>query len=151
MPWGSGVVDQILNNTRSAPTNDAQFAVLMMNVPDASNPRNVAIVEQRVNQFIAKGIVPILSTIPPRTDPTFDRTLAVFYNDEIRSLAERLKVPLIDYDREILLRRPGTSWANTILSGDGVHPSGGANGYTPSSDPYANGGNAATHTTGDAL
>ena len=144
--WGSGFIDNIFV---SADLNDAQFAVLMMNVP-TSDPNNLTIVENRINQFIAVGIVPVLSTIPPRTDPVFDTNLGNPYNDALRALAQRLSLPLIDFSKELLLRRPNGTWANTLISADGVHPSGGVNGYSPISNPYADGGDAATHTTGDA-
>ena len=144
--WGSGFIDTIFI---AADLNDAQFAVLMMNVP-TSDPTNLTIVRNRIDQFIAVGIVPVLSTIPPRTSPTFDITLGNPYNEALRALAEELSLPLIDYSKEILLRRPDGTWENTLIGPDGVHPSGGSNGYTSRSDPYADGGDASTHTTGDA-
>src|SRR5262249_32001409 len=51
---------------------------------------------------------------------------------------------------EILARRPGTSWQNTLISSDGIHPTASGAGYSPSSDPYTPGGDPATQTTGDA-
>jgi len=139
--WDSGFVDNIFV---TADLNDAQFAVVMFNVND------LTFIKSRINEFIAAGIVPVLSTIPPRTDPVFDTTLGEPYNEALRALAEELSLPLIDYSKEILLRRPNGSWENTLISNDGVHPSGGFNGYSPISDPYADGGDALTHTTGDA-
>ena len=139
--WDSGFVDNIFV---TADLNDAQFAVVMFNVND------MTFIKSRINEFIAAGIVPVLSTIPPRTDPVFDTTLGEPYNEALRALAEELSLPLIDYSKEILLRRPNGSWENTLISSDGVHPSGGFNGYSPISDPYADGGDALTHTTGDA-
>jgi vacuolar-type H+-ATPase subunit F/Vma7 len=140
MTWDNSKVDNIFTD----PTiNDAQFAVLMMNVHD------INYVGQRIDQFIAAGIVPIISTIPPRDHPTYNTTHAQPYNAEVRTLAQQKKIPLIDYWEEILLRRPGTSWINSIIGPDGVHPSG--NEYVdPASDPYAGSGDASTHTTGDA-
>jgi len=139
--WGSGFIDQIFVDQG---LNDAQFAVIMFNV------NNIAYVETRINEFIAAGIVPVLSTIPPRTDLSYNQNKAEPYNEELRALAKRLGLPIIDYSKEMLLRRPNGSWENTLISADGVHPSGGVNGYSPISDPYANGGDAATHTTGAA-
>ncbi|MBI3858172.1 MAG: hypothetical protein HY293_21025, partial [Planctomycetes bacterium] len=40
--------------------------------------------------------------------------------------------------------RSGTSWQNTLISGDGIHPTGGA----AAADPYTPGGDPSTHTTG---
>ncbi len=146
MGWWAGTIDDIYTDAR---LNDAQFAILMMNVP-TSNPIDLSIVEQRVAEFIAVGIVPILSTIPPRTSATFDIERGNPYNTALRALAQQLSVPLIDYSKEILLRRPNGTWENTLIGNDGVHPSGGVNGYSPSSNPYLPGGDPDTHTTGDA-
>jgi hypothetical protein len=147
MGWGNGKIDQIFVDPL---TNDAQFAILMMNVPTSSDPTDLTIVEQRIDEFSAVGIVPVLSTIPPRTDPVFETTLAEPYNAALRALAQQLSLPLIDYSKEILLRRPNGTWENTLISSDGVHPSGGGNGFTPESNPYTPGGDPTTNTTGEA-
>jgi hypothetical protein len=49
-------------------------------------------------------------------------------NTIIRDLAKKLNVPLVDYCAEILKRRPGDTWDKTLISDDGVHPSGGDTG-----------------------
>jgi len=139
--WGSGFVDNIFVNPA---LNDAQFAVIMFNVND------IAYVKSRIYQFIDAGIVPVLSTIPPRTNLDYNSTQTDPYNLALYALAEELSLPIIDFSREILLRRPDGTWENTLISTDGVHPSGKVNGYTPISDVYADGGDASTHTTGDA-
>jgi hypothetical protein len=148
--WGSGFVDNIFVDDG---LRDAQFAVVMFNVND------IAIVESRINQFIDAGIVPVLSTIPPRTNLDFNRDYADPYNLELYALAERLSLPIIDFSNEILLRRPNGTWENTLISSDGVHPSGKVDvtqpsgtviTYVASSDPYADGGDVLTHTTGEA-
>lgn len=143
---GWGLVDTVLNDSRAT---DAKIAVLMFNTP-SSNPSDVSLVQTKINQLIAKGILPVLSTIPPRTAANYDATIGDPYNNALRALAQQNSLPIIDYSKEILLRRPNGTWANTLISSDGVHPSGGVNGYTAYSDPYASGGNPATHTTGDA-
>ena len=139
--WDWDFVDKIFVDPE---LNDAQFAVVMFNVS------NITFAEVRINEFIKAGIMPVLSTIPPRTHPTFDAELGGPYNKAIRALAERLSLPIIDFSKEILLRRPNGTWENTLISSDGIHPTGGVNGYSPASDPYADGGDALTHTTGDA-
>jgi lysophospholipase L1-like esterase len=139
--WGSDFVDNIFVDPD---LNDAQFAVVMFNV------NNITYVEDRIKQFINAGIVPVLSTIPPRTNLDYNMDFADPYNAELLALAEKLSLPIIDYSKEILLRRPDGTWGNTLISDDGVHPSGKRNVYTPISDPYADGGDASTHTTGDA-
>jgi len=93
MGWSSLKVDNIFT---FATLNDAQFAFLMMNVP-TSDPNDLTIIENRVNQFIAVGIMPVLSTILPRTAPVFDVTLAEPYNEALRALAQRLSLLVIDF------------------------------------------------------
>ena len=152
--WGWGFVDNIFVDST---LNDAQFAVVMFNAAPIAN------VESRVNQFIDAGIVPVLSTIPPRTNLDFNRDFADPYNLELYALAERLSLPIIDFSKEILLRRPNGTWEKTLIGNasgtDGVHPSGKVEvtlpsgtviTYVASSDPYADGGDVLTHTTGEA-
>ena len=149
--WGSAFVDNIFVDPD---LNDAQFAVVMFNV------QNITVVENRINEFINAGIVPVLSTIPPRISLNdFNTNFADPYNLELHALAERISLPIIDFSKEILLRRPNGTWENTLISSDGVHPSGKVDvtlpsgtviTYVPSSDPYADGGDVLTHTTGEA-
>ena len=153
--WGDANVDNLIPDAR---LNDAQFAVVMFNVPNSSNPADLAIVQTRVDQLIAIGIVPILSTIPPRKpDPGFDfnEVLAKPYNIALRAFAEANSLPIMDFYTEVELRRPNSSWIFTLIGDagppeDGVHPSGGVNGFAANSNPYLSGGDSATHTTGDA-
>ena len=140
-------------DTMIAAFSDAQFAVLMLGTNDANDGRTtsafIADLTTIVDKLEAKNIVAILSTIPPTTasgsasvDP---------YNAAIRNFAQTRGLPLIDFNAEILARKPGTTWQNTLISNDGVHPSAsGGTSYTAASDPYADGGDAATHRTGPA-
>ncbi len=136
-------------DTVAAAFSNAPFAVLMLGTNDAGAGRSTAAFQTDLTSIVdaleARNIVVILSTIPPRTGPD-----AAPYNTVIRSLAQSRGLPLIDYHAEILARRPGTSWQGTLISSDGVHPSASDATYNSSSDPYAAGGNAATHTTGAA-
>ena len=75
----------------------------------------------------------ILSTIPPHPGR---RALARSYNEELRSLARARKLPLIDYEREILKRRPD-DWDGTLLGKGDVHPTAERAGVTPTSAPTA--------------
>jgi len=87
-------------------------------VPDNYRPG----LEKIVRNCLGAKCVPILNTIPPRRN----RQEAVLEaNAIIRDVAEKFDVPLADYYAECLRRRPGTSWDGTLISGDGVHPSGG--------------------------
>jgi lysophospholipase L1-like esterase len=84
--------------------------------------------EQIVRKCIAAHCVPLLSTIPPRRGHL---PAVADANRIIRDVAQQQKVPLIDYGAECLRRRPGESWDGTLISDDGVHPSGGkTNVYT---------------------
>jgi hypothetical protein len=88
----------------------------------------------------------VLSTIPPHSS---NNTLAQQYNTQIRSYASSHGLPLIDFYAEILARQP-VNYASTLMVAGDVHPSGDRAGYTVGSDPYANGGDPATHKTGAA-
>ena len=78
--------------------------------------------EQIVRKCTAAHCVPILNTIPPRRDRD---EAVVEANEVIRDVAKKLHVPLADFHAECLRRRPSDSWDGTVISGDGVHPSGG--------------------------
>lgn len=72
------------------------------------------------------GIVPVLSTIPPRADHLDDDRVEDA-NFHIRALARQLSLPLVDYFDAIVTTRPD-DWHGTLLSADGVHPSAGGGG-----------------------
>lgn len=68
---------------------------------------------QRITEItISKGIIPVLSTIPPR--PGFD---VASFNNIIRVVANQYNVPLWDYFSVM------ASLPNSGLSGDNLHPS----------------------------
>ena len=60
------------------------------------------------------------------------------------AMAQSRSLPLIDFYAEILSRRSGTTWQNTLIGSDGIHPTS----VNSAGDPYTPGGNPATHTTG---
>lgn len=88
---------------------------------------------QVVQKCLDNGTVVILSTIPPRHG--YDKK-ALAFADAVRRIARQMKVPLTDYQAEILKRRPN-DWDGsletfkdyvgydvpTLISRDGVHPS----------------------------
>jgi lysophospholipase L1-like esterase len=81
-----------------------------------------------VQKCLDAHCVPILNTIPPRRDRQ-DAVEAA--NRVIRQTALEYKVPLADFHAECLRLRPGQTWDGSIISQDGLHPSGGqANVYT---------------------
>jgi lysophospholipase L1-like esterase len=86
-----------------------------------------------VRKCLDRGTVVILSTIPPRHG--FEEKGKAFA-EAVRAIARELKVPLIDFQAEVLKRRPD-DWDGaaekfkefkdydvpTLISRDGVHPS----------------------------
>jgi len=151
------IADATYNNdihidTLAAAFADARYAVLMLGTNDANAGRSanafITDLTAIVDKLEARKIVVILSTIPPMTSAGGASVDA--YNTAIRNLCQTRGLPLIDYHAEILARRPGTGWQNTLISSDGVHPSATGGGYDAASNPYADGGDAATHTTGAA-
>ena len=66
--------------------------------------------------------MPILNTIPPRVGHDAAVEAA---NRIVRQIAREYQVPLADFSAECLRLRPGQTWQRTIISDDGVHPSGG--------------------------
>jgi len=137
-------------DTLIAAFSDAQFAVVMLGTNVPSNSKNISDLTAIVDKLEAQHILPILCTIPPRND-AISNQLNIQLNAAITNLARARSLPLIDFYQEILLRRPGTTWINTLISNDGVHPTGSGGGYSSDSNPYQPGGDPATHTTGDAL
>jgi len=81
-----------------------------------------------IGKCLEAHCVPILNTIPPRRGRD---TAVAEANKIIRDVAGKLRVPLADFHAECLRLRPGNSWDGTVISQDGVHPSGGrSNVYT---------------------
>jgi lysophospholipase L1-like esterase len=89
-----------------------------------------------IDRLLKNGTVVILTTIPPNGAA---EAKSKEFADVQRAIAADLKVPLIDYQAEILRRRPA-DWngklpqfkadisrdvynAPTLISGDGIHPS----------------------------
>jgi len=84
--------------------------------------------EQVIDKCIDAHCIPILSTIPPRRGR--DEVVKEI-NGIIREVAAQKKIPFCDFHAACLRIRPGNSWDGTVISGDGVHPSGGkVNVYT---------------------
>ncbi len=69
-----------------------------------------------VDQVIAAGIVPILSTIPHRDDSVSHDAWVPTFNATIRALAQGRQVPLVDFYREL------DPLADHGLGSDHVHP-----------------------------
>lgn len=70
-----------------------------------------------VDLLLTKGVVPILSSMPPRTDDPANLRRVPLFANAVRALAQGRLVPFVDYERE-MERLPGLG-----LSADGIHPS----------------------------
>lgn len=70
-----------------------------------------------IDWLLERGVVPVMSTIPPRNDVYEYLGVVDAANAVVRAIAQGRQVPLVDYHREMLpLLEQG-------LSSDGVHPS----------------------------
>jgi lysophospholipase L1-like esterase len=116
---------------------EPQAVVVMLGSNDASAGRPVDAyrrdMEAILDAMLTRGIVPIVSTIPPHVHR---ETLAHSYNEALHDVARKRQLPLIDFEREILARRP-SDWNGTLLGRDDVHPTADHAGATPSSEPTA--------------
>jgi lysophospholipase L1-like esterase len=99
--------------------------VLMIGTNDVSAGRKPADIRgdvgRAVDAVLAAGAVCVLSTIPPHPGKP---DAAAETNKLLRELAKSKSLPLIDFEREILARRP-TDWNGTLLGKDDVHPTAG--------------------------
>jgi acyl-CoA thioesterase-1 len=118
-------------------TYKPQMVVLMLGTNDATAGRPVDDYRRDLSRsmelILAEGAVCIVSTIPPHVGKP---ELSKAYNEAVRELARRMQVPLIDYEREILLRRP-TDWDGTLLNKGDVHPTAAQGKVTAASTPTA--------------
>ena len=106
-----------------------QFAIVMYGTNDLGNTIDPGNTTKRfgsdgyphyllvlVDAIIDKGIVPILTTIPPKTTSPEIAQLVPTFNDVVRGIAEARQIPLVDWNRE-MQKLPGLG-----LGGDGTHP-----------------------------
>lgn len=111
-----GVIDKVLAR------DEPEAAIIMIGTNDmTADDRYREGLEQIVQKCIDAHCIPILNTIPPRRGRV-ETCEAI--NAVINEVAQKYKVPLVDFYGEIMKRRPGTSWDGTLISKDGVHPSG---------------------------
>jgi hypothetical protein len=112
-----------------------QLVVLMIGTNDVNAGRAVAAyradLERAVDLLLGQGIVCIISTLPPHPA---QQALAKSYNDAIRAVARAREMPLIDYEQEILQRRP-KDWNGTLLQRNDVHPTAEQGGTSAASEP----------------
>ena len=111
-----------------------QMAVVLLGTNDLNAGRTPAQYKgdmtRIVDALVANGTIPILTTIPPMKGK--DDAVKAF-NVVLAELAKEKKLPLIDYCGEILKRRP-KDWLGTLISGDGVHPTGENAGAEPTDE-----------------
>jgi hypothetical protein len=114
-----------------------QMVVLMLGTNDASGRRPIkdyrADMEKAVDLILGQGCICILSTIPPHIGSA---ELAKSYNQSLRELAKVKQLPLIDFEHEILKRRPN-DWNGTLLGKNDVHPTASQGGANAASAPTA--------------
>lgn len=96
-----------------------RFATVMYGTNDIEND-NLSFygdhMRTLVDLLLAQGVVPILSTLPPRDDKPSSDAEVPTYNTVVRALAQSRGVPLVDLHRR-LLPLPGHG-----LGGDHLHP-----------------------------
>ncbi|GAC1344071.1 MAG: hypothetical protein NVSMB14_08000 [Isosphaeraceae bacterium] len=114
-----------------------QIVILMLGTNDIYARRDLkeycVDIKTCAETILERGAVCVLSTIPPYPTRLEDSKA---FNASLRSIARELKLPLIDFEREILARRP-TDWNGTLLNADDVHPSASRAGVSPESEPSA--------------
>ncbi len=118
-------------------TYQPRIVVLMLGTNDVSAGRSLEAyrsdMAKAIDAMLKRGIVPILSTIPPHIGQS---QKARDFNEALRELARKRSIPLIDYEKEILKRRP-EDWNGTLLNRNDVHPTTGINGTQTTSPPTA--------------
>ncbi|HEX7447847.1 MAG TPA: GDSL-type esterase/lipase family protein [Pirellulales bacterium] len=135
-------LDELLSGEKGVEALDAllvrylpQMLVLMIGTNDVSRGRSVAEyqadLERAIQIVLDRGVVLIVSTIPPHHAR---QQLAQQYNQVIRQLAKKHGLPLIDFEREIVKRRPN-DWNGTLLNKDDVHPTAGNDKLNAASTP----------------
>ena len=118
-------VYRVLSGSSSAIAEEVRamqprFALVMFggnDVETGSLRRYESRMEELVSRLERWGVIPILSTIPPRNDdPEADAQVPRF-NAALRALAERRRLPLVDL-HAVMVEQPDRG-----LASDGVHPS----------------------------
>jgi lysophospholipase L1-like esterase len=112
-----------------------QIAVVLLGTNDANGGRTPAQYKADMTKVVdlltGNGTIPILTTIPPIKGKD---DVVKAYNGVLAEIVKEKKVPLIDFYAEIVKRRP-TDWLGTLISDDGVHPTGDHGGASPGSEP----------------
>jgi lysophospholipase L1-like esterase len=112
-----------------------RMVVLMLGTNDASAGRKTSDYKKdmarAVDIILANGSIPVLSTLPPHPGRP---ELVKSYNAALKEIGKDKKIPMIDYWREIIKRRP-RDWNGTLLGKNDVHPTAAQGGATAASEP----------------
>lgn len=96
-------------------------AVILFGTNDAHNALDVGYFESTlrriVDELAAKGIVPLLTTLPPRLDRPGAHARITWYNQAVVRVAQGSQVPLVNLWRALW----GPEMVNAGVAGDGVH------------------------------
>jgi hypothetical protein len=131
----AGGKQQMLSLEKIVAQYRPQIVVLMLGTNDATAGRSVdefsRDMQRSVELLLSRGIIPIVSTIPPHVGQL---ELGRKYNAALRNLAQAASLPLVDFEQEILKRRP-QDWDGTLLGKGDVHPTAGQGDVGPASAP----------------
>ncbi len=98
------------------------IALVMIGTNDLERINNITTytnnLTQVVDDILAAGVIPVLSTIPPRFDSTTLGARVADYNNAIMSVARARQIPLWDY----WLALQNTNLVNGGMDPDGIHP-----------------------------
>ena len=97
---------------------DPRFAVVMYGTNDSGFRSVEAYARDMmtiVDRSIARGVIPVLTSIPPRDDSASADAQVPLYNLAVRAIAQGRGVPFVDFHRELV------PLAGHGLAGDGVH------------------------------
>ncbi|MEM7392165.1 MAG: SGNH/GDSL hydrolase family protein [Verrucomicrobiota bacterium] len=122
--WRTGNILRVMDGILAS--KKPETAIVMIGTNDSAGGKVPEAYEKGLRAIVEKCLavhcIPILNTIPPRRKHP-DAVLAV--NRIVRRVAEEHRIPLVDYYQACLDRRPGQTWQGTVISRDGIHPSGG--------------------------
>jgi len=122
--WTVGQLNKAVDGVLAR--DEPEMAIIMIGTNDIAGGKLPASYRDGLEQVVQKCLdahcVPILNTIPPRRGR---HEAVAAANECIRNVATEMRVPLADFHAECVRLRPDDSWDGTIISRDGVHPSGG--------------------------
>ncbi len=98
---------------------NGRFALVMFGTNDIETSRVTSFARRLIrliDHLLARGVVPLLSTIPERRDSPGSRLEVPRFNAVIRVVAEARRVPLMDYHLAL------SALPHEGLTRDGIHP-----------------------------